>query len=74
MAEASGNREKALAKAIRSAASEQYDLAGYSGLQAAELMSSAFSTPLEVDEMCVWRLSRHDNLSAALVRTFTTRR
>ena len=48
---ADASRDKALAGRIRAGGSDTYDLAGYSPLQAADLMQAAFGAPIEASEM-----------------------
>ena len=48
---ADASRDKALAGRIRAGGSDTYDLAGYSPLQAADLMQAAFGVPIEASEM-----------------------
>ena len=48
---ADASRDKALAGRIRAGGSDTYDLAGYSPVQAADLMHAAFGAPIEASEM-----------------------
>ena len=48
---ADASRDKALAGRIRAGGTDTYDLAGYSPLQAADLVTAAFGAPVEAAEM-----------------------